>query len=90
MTDGGGVDQDALIGALRSGHLAGAGLDVFRNEPLEEDSPLWGLTNVMLSSHIAGLFEGFDDGVTDMFCDNLRRYLAGDPLINRVDRAAGY
>ncbi len=84
------VDQDALIDALRSDRLAGAGLDVFRNEPLEEDSPLWDLPNVMLSSHIAGLFEGFDDGVTDMFCGNLRRYLAGDPLNNLVDRAAGY
>jgi phosphoglycerate dehydrogenase-like enzyme len=84
------VDEAALIDALRHNRLAGAGLDVFRTEPLPDESRLWGLPNVMLSAHNAGLFDGYDDGVTDLFSDNLRRYLDGDPLLNFVDRSAGY
>ena len=84
------VDEAALIDALRHGRLAGAGLDVFQTEPLPVESRLWGLPNVMLSAHNAGLFEGYDDGVTDLFSDNLRRYLDGEQLINLVDRSAGY
>lgn len=84
------VDEAALIAALREGRLAGAGLDVFREEPLPKDSPLWEMPNVFMSSHIAGLFEEYDDRLADLFVENLRRYLDGAPLKNAVDRTAGY
>ena len=84
------VDEAALIAALRKGRLAGAGLDVFQQEPLPKDSLLWELPNVFMSSHIAGLFEEYDDRLVDLFTANLRRYLDGAPLKNAVDRAAGY
>ena len=84
------VDEAALIAALREGRLAGAGLDVFQEEPLPKDSPLWDLPNVFMSSHIAGLFEEYDDRLVDLFAENLRRHLDGAPLKNLVDRAAGY
>lgn len=87
---GGVVDEPALIRALQEGWIAGAGLDVFAQEPLPDDSPLWGMDNVILSPHIAGSTPRYFDRAVDVFAENLRRYLAGEPLINRVDRATGY
>jgi phosphoglycerate dehydrogenase-like enzyme len=87
---GGLVDEPALIAALREGRLAGAGLDVFAEEPLPAASPLWEMPEVIITPHIAGDFEGFMDRMVPAFCANLRRYLAGQPLENQVDPARGY
>jgi len=84
------VDEAALIKALKKGWLAGAGLDVFETEPLPADSPLWSLENVILSPHVSGFTAHYDERAVDLFCQNLNRYLVGEPLLNVVDRAAGY
>jgi phosphoglycerate dehydrogenase-like enzyme len=84
------VDEGALIKALREGWIAGAGLDVFEEEPLSSDSPLYDLENVILSPHVAGFTLRYDERASDLFAENLRRYLAGDPLLNTVDKARGY
>jgi phosphoglycerate dehydrogenase-like enzyme len=81
---GGVVDETALIDALRSGRLAGAALDVFEQEPLSPESPLWDMENVIISPHIAGLTSRYFEVVFDLFSSNLRRYLAGEPLLNQV------
>ena len=79
------VDEEALVEALRSGHLAGAGLDVFAEEPLPLDSPFWEMPNVLVSPHSASTSDGENRRLTDLFCENLRRFLRGDPLINVLD-----
>ena len=76
------VDEPALIEALRSGHLGGAALDVFAEEPLPEGSPLWDMPNVLVSPHSASTSDRENARLTDLFCGNLRRYLAGEPLRN--------
>lgn len=83
-------DEAALIRALTNGQIAGAGLDVFAQEPLPQDSPLWTLPNVILTPHIAGLSPNYDQRAADILCQNLQRYIAGQPLLNLVDKAAGY
>ena len=87
---GGIVDEAALAAAIQSGHLAGAGLDVFEQEPLPESSPLWRLPGVIITPHVGGSSPGFLDRAVPFFCENLRRYIAGEPLLNRVDVARGY
>ena len=84
------IDETALITALREGWIAGAGLDVFAEEPLPRDSELFDLPNVILTPHIAGISTGYGDRITDLFCENLRRYLKGEPLLNVVDKERGY
>ena len=79
------IKQDALIQALREGSLAGAALDVFETEPLPPDSELWELPNVIISPHCAGNWEGHIAKLTDLFCDNIRRFLSGEKLINLVE-----
>lgn len=78
------VDEPALIDALRSGALSGAYLDVFAHEPLQPDSPLWDMPNVIVTPHTAGHSDGNEARVADLFLDNLRRWHAGLPLRNRV------
>ncbi|HEU4880780.1 MAG TPA: D-2-hydroxyacid dehydrogenase [Longimicrobium sp.] len=87
---GGVVDEAALIAALRGGALRGAGLDVYATEPLPPDSPLWGLPNVMVLPHVSGTSHRFWRRQTDLITQNLRRYAAGEPLLNTVDKNAGY
>ncbi len=87
---GGQIDEAALLAALRSGRLAGAGLDVFADEPLPADSPLWTAPRLMITPHVAGDFPGYMDRMIPFFCENLSRYLAGQPLQNVVDTALGY
>ncbi len=87
---GGLVVQDALVDALRHGRLAGAALDVFEEEPLPENSPLWDLPGVIVSPHMAGDVHGWREAQAGLFLDNLHRYLAGRPLRNVVDKARGY
>ena len=79
------VDEDALVAALRDGTLAGAALDVFAQEPLPPESPLWELENVILSPHDTARVPEEEARQVELFCDNLRRYLAGEELRNRVD-----
>jgi len=84
------VDQEALVAALRSGALAGAALDVFAQEPLPADSPLWDMPNVIVSPHIGGDERDTLKRMADIFLDNLRRYLGREPLANVVDKRLGY
>ena len=84
------VDEGALVEALRGGRLSGAALDVFEEEPLPGESPLWGLESVIVSPHSTDVIEGINTLQTDLFCENLRRYLAGEPLVNELDKDLGY
>ncbi len=84
------VRESDLAAALEAGALAGAGLDVFAHEPLAASSPLWGLPNVIITPHVAGFREDYWEAAIELFGENLRRYRAGWPLLNLVDKAAGY
>ncbi|MHB8683513.1 MAG: D-2-hydroxyacid dehydrogenase [Dehalococcoidia bacterium] len=84
------VDEPALVAALREQRIAGAALDVFEKEPLPPDSPLWDMDNVIVSPHISGGTEIYNERAVEIFADNLRRYLRGEPLRNVVDPARGY
>jgi D-2-hydroxyacid dehydrogenase (NADP+) len=90
VSRGGVVDHGALIEALTEKRLAGAALDVYPVEPLPESSPLWEMPNVILSPHIAGASGEYFERAADLFRENLRRYLAGQTLLNRYDRQRGY
>ena len=87
---GGVIDEPALVRALQEGRLAGAGLDVFASEPLPPDSPLWAMENVIITGHYAGATPIYDERALAIFLDNLRRYRAGEPLRNVVDKTLGY
>ena len=87
---GGLIDEQALIAALKEQHIAGAGLDVFEMEPLPADSPLWDMPNVLITPHTAGSSPRSHARLMDLFCENLRRHVAGKPLLNVVDKAEGY
>lgn len=87
---GGTVDQQALIAALERGRLAGAALDVTDPEPLPKDSPLWDMPNVIITAHTAGKTPQMWSRVFKLVEVNLRRYNAGEPMINVVDLDAGY
>ena len=84
------IDQGALTEALRAGKIGGAGLDVFEREPLEKDSPLWEMENVILTPHMSGAFKGYVQTCCGLFAENLRRFAANRPLLNRLDPALGY
>jgi phosphoglycerate dehydrogenase-like enzyme len=84
------VDEPALVEALRAGTIAGAALDVFRDEPLPPDSAFWALPNVLITPHTSGFRPDHWDAATSLFADNLRRFEAGEPLLNVVDKRAGY
>jgi phosphoglycerate dehydrogenase-like enzyme len=83
------VDAD-LIAAVRAGRIAGAVLDVFREEPLPEGHPFWTTDGIMVLPHIGGLHPRRDEIVARLFAENLGRFLDGRPLKEVVDRAAGY
>jgi phosphoglycerate dehydrogenase-like enzyme len=87
---GGTVSESALVRALQEGRIAGAGLDVFETEPLPENSPLWEMENVVVTSHYAGRTPQYTARAMEIFLDNLRRYRDGRPLRNVVDKALGY
>jgi phosphoglycerate dehydrogenase-like enzyme len=84
------VDEGALIAALERGQIAGAGIDVFSTEPLPAASPLWGLPNVFVTPHISWTSPEIRPRTIHLFIENLRRYVAGEPLRNLVDKHAGY
>lgn len=87
---GGQVDESALAQALHEGHLGGAVLDVFEHEPLPPESPLWEAPNLLITPHIAGNSPRFQERVFDLFSNNLRHYLRGEPLLNVFERERGY
>jgi len=84
------VDEAALAEALRAGRIAGAALDVFEREPLPADSPLWEADRLLITPHTAGLSEKLWNRHYELFSDNLRRYLTGQPLRYVVDKQKGY
>lgn len=90
VSRGGVVNQAALIAALREKRIAGAALDVFPEEPLPPDNPLWKMSQVIVTPHISGITPRYDERATDLFAENLHRYLAGLPLYNLIDVRSGY
>jgi phosphoglycerate dehydrogenase-like enzyme len=85
------VDEGGLVEALKSGCLSGAALDVFEEEPLPEESPLWELSNVIISPHSTDNVPGLTNELqSELFRDNLRRYLDGKPLVNELDKKLLY
>ncbi|WP_069811201.1 D-2-hydroxyacid dehydrogenase [Streptomyces sp. TP-A0874] len=83
------VEAD-LVEALRRGALAGAALDVFEQEPLAPDDPLWEVPGVLVSPHMSGDTVGWRDDLEEQFLDNFDRWAAGEPLLNVVDKRLGY
>ncbi len=84
------IDTDALIDALTRGHLGGASLDVFPQEPLPADHPLWTTPNVILTPHTSGFRHGHWDEVVELYGDNIERWLKGEPLKYRIEPELGY
>ena len=90
VSRGGVVDDEALATALQAGEIAGAALDVFGQEPLPANSPLWAMENVLITPHISGSSARFNERSVEIFLENLRRYQCGQPLRNVVDPQTGY
>lgn len=86
------ISLDALTAALQAGTIGGAGLDVFEQEPLPDDHPLWQMNNVILTPHVAGRssYPYQEARRLDLLVDNVKRYLAGEELANVVDKEKGY
>jgi phosphoglycerate dehydrogenase-like enzyme len=84
------VDEQALVEALRERSIEAAALDVFVDEPLPPESPFWTLPNVLITPHTSGFRPDHWDAATALFAENLRRFDAGEPLLNVVDKEAGY
>jgi phosphoglycerate dehydrogenase-like enzyme len=84
------VDEAPLVKALQTGRIAGAGLDVFETEPLPENSALWKMDNVIVSPHVSGRGSDYDAQRTALLEENIARFLEGRPLLNVVDKQAGY
>src|SRR5262245_28121704 len=84
------VDQPALVEALESGQIDGAGLDVFAEEPLPPSDPLWRHPRVIVSAHMSGDSVGWGDRIIELFASNLARWRAGEPLHNVVDKHLGF
>ena len=80
------VDTAALVDAIQSGHLAGAIMDVTAPEPLPADHPLWDFPNVIITPHVGGQIRWRFDDICDIFCENVRRFHAGEPLINLLSK----
>ena len=90
VSRGGTYDLDALVDAVGSGRLAGAGVDVTDPEPLPEDHPLWTCQNVIITPHIAGRSDKDQARMVGTIAENIRRFVEGRPLINVVDKSKGY
>jgi phosphoglycerate dehydrogenase-like enzyme len=84
------VDEAALADALERGTIAGAALDVFHTEPLPADSPLWGVPNLLITPHTSWIRTDHWDVMIQLFAENLERFEAASPLLNLVDKRAGY
>jgi phosphoglycerate dehydrogenase-like enzyme len=90
ISRGGIADDDALLEALRSGQIAGAGLDAHGVEPLPPESPFWSLPNVVVTPHNGATSDGTLRRSGEIVAENIRRFVAGETLHNIVDKAAGY
>jgi phosphoglycerate dehydrogenase-like enzyme len=84
------IDDDAVVEALQNGRLGGAAMDVFTREPLDPSSPYWDLPNVIVTPHMSGAMEDYWTPLVGLFAENLRRFESGRPLLNVVDKEAGY
>lgn len=84
------IDTDALVDALKSGHLGGAALDVFPQEPLPAEHALWKTPNVIVTPHTSGFRQGHWDEVIEVFAENIERYQRGEPVKFRIDPEFGY
>ena len=84
------VKTDDLIAALNNGDIAGSALDVFEEEPLPADHPIWDMENVIMTAHMSGDFIGWKRALTDQFLENLDRWHQGEELFNLVDKKLGY
>jgi phosphoglycerate dehydrogenase-like enzyme len=84
------VDESTLIELLQNGHIAGAALDVFENEPLDSDSPFWAMDNCFITPHIAGHHKGLDIDVLELFSENLKRFDNDEQLMNLANFEQGY
>ena len=87
---GGIVDEAALAAALHDGHLGGAALDVFDEEPLPPESPLWQAPNLIITPHLAGVSRDYMQRLGELFFDNILRLERDAPLRNEIDRTRGY
>ena len=90
VSRGGVIDHKALVDSLKDHKLAGAALDVFPEEPLPADSPLWKMPNVIITPHISGVTADYDQRAVEMFATNLQRFLTQVPLLNLFDPQRGY
>jgi len=90
VSRGGIADEGALIERLRDGRLGGAAMDVFEQEPLPAASPFWEMENVIVTPHLGAAWGGMWDAAFDLFCENLRRFRAGAPLLNVANLERGY
>jgi phosphoglycerate dehydrogenase-like enzyme len=90
LARGGVIDEAVLIRALQEKWIAGAALDVFAEEPLPPDSPLWTMENVVITPHVAGFTSHYYERILDLFSQNLHRYINGQPLLNEVQRQRQY
>jgi phosphoglycerate dehydrogenase-like enzyme len=90
VSRGGLVDSPALVRALKERRIAGAALDVTEPEPLPADDPLWTAGNIIITSHTSAVSAGSTQKCMDLFCENVRRYVNGLPLLNVVDKKRGY
>lgn len=84
------IDEDVLIAAMRAGSIAGAGLDVTAHDPVPEDSPLWDLTNTIITPQIPTETLQMSDAVVEFWCENVRRFADNEPLPGLMSRQAGY
>jgi phosphoglycerate dehydrogenase-like enzyme len=87
---GGTINQPALITALQEGKIAGAAMDVFGEEPLPPNDPLWKVRNVLLTPHVADASPDYDAWAMELFAENIRLFLNGSELYNLFDPGRGY
>ncbi|TDI58632.1 MAG: D-2-hydroxyacid dehydrogenase [Alphaproteobacteria bacterium] len=90
LSRGGIVDETAIAKALTEGAIKGAAIDVFEQEPLPSDHPLWGVPNTIITPHMAAADDAYIANITKIFAENITRINSGQPLINEVDRYRGY
>ena len=90
VTRGKIMDEASLVEALKTGQIAGAGLDVTPQEPLPDDHPLWNMPNVIITPHTAGGSPNRQDRIVNLFCENLQRFLNGEDMLSVIDKNKGY